>query len=436
VDEAPSATPAAGETPAPALEPVPRAARIEVLDFLRGLAMLGILFINLPAYDAPTDAVFRMDSPWFTAWYDRAAVLFIRTFGESKFYTLLTFLFGVGFGIQLTRAAARGMERFGWFYSRRLLVLLGIGLAHLLLIWMGDVVHVYAVVGFLLLLFRNRRQKTLLVWAVCLTVLPWIAGAGYVTYRALTNTPEKQAERLRKRAEARAKLPEEIASEVRTFASGTRWEVMKARGKQVWDGMGIETLWAFFEVWPMFLLGLWVVRRGVLDDLPAHLPLIRRLFWWGLIAGVGLSLVLAVWRVRLGLDPSPPSSFFHRMLGNLVARPLHTLFYATGLVLLLQSETWRRRLEPLAAVGRLALSNYILQSLICVTLFYGVGFGLGGFGLYGRIGPAWGLALMVVLWAVLMAVSTWWSRRYRFGPMEWLFRSLAYGERQPMRLAA
>jgi uncharacterized protein len=146
--------------------------------------------------------------------------------------------------------------------------------------------------------------------------------------------------------------------------------------------------------------------------------------------------VLAVWRVRLGLDPSPLSSFLHRMLGNLVARPLHTLFYASGLVLLLQSAAWRRRLEPLAAVGRLALSNYILESLICVTLFYGVGFGLGGFGLYGQIGPALGLVLMPVLWAVLMAVSVWWSRRYRFGPMEWLFRSLAYGERQPMRLAA
>jgi uncharacterized protein len=436
VDEAPSATPAAIETPTPApLEPIPRAARIEVLDFLRGLAMLGILFINLPAYDAPVSAVFRMDSPWFTAWYDRAAVLLIRTVAESKFYTLLTFLFGVGFGLQLTRAAGRGRERFGWFYRRRLLVLLGIGLAHLFLIWMGDVLHVYALVGFLLLPFRNRRQKTLLIWAACLTILPWIAGAAYLTYRTVNSTPEKEAERLRQRAEERAKLPQELQEEVRTFATGTRWEVMKARAQQALEGVRLETLWAFFEVWPMFLLGLWVARRGVLDDLPAHLPLIRRLFWWGLIAGVGLSLGLAVWRVRLGIDPPPLLSFLHRLLGNLVARPFHALFYATGLVLLLQGDAWRGRLAPLAAVGRMPLTNYIGQSLICVTLFYGVGFGLTGFGLYGKIGPALGLGLMLVLWAVLAAFSVWWSKRYRFGPMEWLWRSLAYGERQAMRLA-
>jgi uncharacterized protein len=417
------------------LEPIPRAARIEALDFVRGLALLGILFINMPVYNAPVYAVFHNDvSGWYPAWYDKAAVWLIRFVAESKFYTLLTFVFGVGFGVQLSRAAARGMERFGWFYSRRLLVLLVLGLAHLLLIWSGDVLHVYALVGFLLLPFRKRRQKTVLIWALCLTILPWISTAAYVTVRAVRDTPEQQAERQRKRAEERAKLPQELRAEVETNASGSRGQVLKLRAKQAVEGVRLETLWALFEMWPMFLLGLWVARRGFLEDLPGHLPVIRRLFWWGLIVGVGLSLGLAIWRVRLGTDAPPLLSFFHRLLGNLVARPFHALFYATGLVLLLQSEAWRRRLEPLAAVGRLPLTNYIGQSLLCVTLFYGVGFGFGGFGLFGKVAPAAGLALMLVVWAVQIAFSAWWSARYRFGPVEWLWRSLAYGEPQRMRL--
>src|SRR5262245_6930879 len=98
-------------------DPVPRAARIEAMDYLRGLALLGILFINLPVYDAPTDAVFRSElSRWYPAWHDKAAVWLIRFAAESKFYTLLTFLFGVGFGVQLARATGRGLERFAWYY--------------------------------------------------------------------------------------------------------------------------------------------------------------------------------------------------------------------------------------------------------------------------------------------------------------------------------
>jgi uncharacterized protein len=421
---------------APPLEPVARAARIEVLDFVRGFALLGILFVNLPAFDAPRYAVFRNEIyGWFPAWYDQAAIWLIRIVATSKFYTILSFLFGLGFGVQLTRAMERGTERFDQYYRRRLALLLGLGLVHLLLVWMGDVLHVYALVGFLLLPFRKREQRTVLVWALALSVVPWIAGAAYVTGRALRETPAAQAERQRTRLEERAKLAREMREEVETYARGSRWEVLRLRATQGVNNAGVKVSWGLFEVWPTFLLGLWVARRRILDDIPAHLPLFRRLFWWGLVVGGGGTIGLAVWQARMGTDAPPPLSFLHTLLGHLVARPFHALFYAAGLLLLVQSEAWRRRLAPLAAVGRLALTNYLGQSLLCVTLFYGVGLGLGGFGYFGQVGPALGLALMGAIWAVLIAFSLWWSKRYRLGPVEWAWRSLAYGARQRMRLA-
>ena len=116
----------------------------------------------------------------------------------------------------------------------------------------------------------------------------------------------------------------------------------------------------------------------------------------------------------------------------MVARPLHALFYATGLLLMLQHETWRRRLAPLAATGRMALTNYLGQTVVCATIFNGVGIGVFGLGLYGRVGPAAGLALTAVIWAAQVALSTWWLARYRFGPLEWAWRSLTYGRLQPL----
>jgi uncharacterized protein len=117
-----------------------------------------------------------------------------------------------------------------------------------------------------------------------------------------------------------------------------------------------------------------------------------------------------------------------------VVRPLHALGYAAGLVLLVHTAGWARRLAPLAAAGRMAATNYVMQSVICVTLFYGVGFGLGGFGLYGRTGFAAGVVLTFAIWALQLWFSSWWLARYRFGPLEWLWRSLTYGAAQPMRL--
>jgi uncharacterized protein len=428
--------------PAPppvALEPVARASRIAELDYVRGLAVLGILLVNMPLYNAPFDVFFGHEQVRrFTSPADEAALWFVRVFAEAKFYTLFSFLFGVGFGVQLSRALARGVPRFEGLYRRRLGVLLFLGLVHQYLFWVGDVLHVYAFYGFLLLLFRHRTQKTVLAWALAIMFLPAVGGATFMAVQALRGKPtaEEKAQRDLNRRLREPVRRARIEDDVRTYATGSWTEVHVARARHSVERLPGEMLgWGFFEVLPMFLLGFWVARSGFVDDIPAHLPLVRRLF---LLGGVGFLLTLGIawWRTRLGPYPTDAQGFSYFVVSHAVVRPLHALGYATGLILLVQHEAWRRALAPLAAAGRMAASNYVGQTLVCVALFYGVGLGFGGGGAYGRTGFAEGVLWCLVIWAFQLAFSSFWLARFRFGPLEWLWRSLTYGRPQPTRLPA
>ncbi|HET9221138.1 MAG TPA: DUF418 domain-containing protein, partial [Roseiflexaceae bacterium] len=174
-------------------------------------------------------------------------------------------------------------------------------------------------------------------------------------------------------------------------------------------------------------LGLYAGARGIFGNIPDHLPFIRRLWLWGLIVGVigNLAYVIAG-QVSNRSDPSP--QLILALVGQTFGAPALSIFYMTSLVLLTRTAIWERHLQPLASVGRMAISNYLLQTLICTTLFYGYGFGL-----YGQVGAAAGVLLTIAIYALQIPLSVWWLGHFRFGPVEWLWRSLTYGQRQPMR---
>jgi uncharacterized protein len=159
---------------------------------------------------------------------------------------------------------------------------------------------------------------------------------------------------------------------------------------------------------------------------PAHRALLGRVLTWALLVGG----VTHVARYLLHLQGLPSWTRALRLPMSIVGNPAMACAYSVALILLFQLPAWRARLLPFAAVGRTALSNYLLQSVICTSVFYSYGLGL-----YGRVGPAAGLALTAVIYAGQLAASVWWLRRFRFGPMEWLWRSLTYGRRQPLRVA-
>jgi len=182
------------------------------------------------------------------------------------------------------------------------------------------------------------------------------------------------------------------------------------------------------SVLAIFLLGLYAGRRRIFHDISAHLPFIRRVQRWGLMIGLAGNAAFAVGG---SFEPSPTS--VTQNVGRLclvVAAPAMMLFYASTIVLLTQRDIWRRRLAPLAAVGRTALSNYLLQSLICTTIFYGYGFAF-----FGKVRPSFGLLLTITIFLIQIPLSVWWLRRFQFGPIEWLWRSLTYWQRQPMRVS-
>jgi uncharacterized protein len=410
----------------PTVAPVAPSQRIQVIDIVRGFAIFGILLVNMAFFNHAIYALaLNLARPVDAL--DQLARWGITFFAEGKFYSIFAFLFGLGMMIQYRRAQERG-TRFVPFFLRRMGVLLVIGLIHAYLFWIGDILILYALLGTLaLLLFRNRRPKTLLIWSIIFLIVPLIINAALLGLVALArSTPDSAALVDAALAEQQRAYQALGARADQVYAGGTFAEITRQR---VQDMNFIYFTWPFmaFNVLAMLLLGVYAGARGIFDDIPRHLPLIRRLWLWGLIVGVIGNLAYVI--VGQSAERSNPSpQLLVALVGQTFGAPALSIFYMASLALLIQTARWEGRLRPLASVGRMAISNYLLQTIICTTLFYGYGFGL-----YGRIGLASGVLLTIAIYALQIPLSGWWLRRFRFGPVEWLWRSLTYGERQPMR---
>lgn len=394
------------------LAPVAGSERVELLDILRGFALFGILLVNMQVYSAPIQLWFS-EMQWWPGPLDQAAGLFVRFFAQGKFYTLFSILFGLGLTLQMERAEARGVRPAG-FVARRLGWLLAIGLVHAFLIWMGDILAVYAVVGLLLIPFRKRALETLAIWIVVLLLLPLLIFAIPVF---VLGDPGMQEE----------ELQAAIESSRAAYASGDLGRIMSQRAEDV------LTVWKFsFFSAPnflgLFLCGLVLGRTRFFQDLERHLPLVRRSLWPLFALGVSGNLIMVV-ATEIAPAPMSPIAWVGQ-IGATFGAPALTMFYLSSIVLLAQRTVWRRRLAPLAAVGRMALTNYLMQSLVCTAIFNGYGW----VGLYGKVSTFAGLGLTVVIYMLQIAASRFWLQRFRFGPAEWLWRSLTYRRLQPLRV--
>ncbi|MGH9555994.1 MAG: DUF418 domain-containing protein, partial [Terriglobales bacterium] len=384
--------------------------RIQVIDILRGWAIFGILLVNMGAiYNIQTTWTGTGDVALTGA--DRAVELLIRFFGEGKFYTLFSFLFGLGFALQMGRAEARG-GRFVPLYRRRLFALMLFGLANVTVFLWDAQLLIYAVLGFLLLLFRTCSPRTILVAAYICLLIPRVHIAvveGVHELRLVDPQAAQQATREAGHRAAESRAETDQAHRVQSRGSYRELVALHAQWFVRWHFSFAYFPWhiPYLRWWiggafPLLLLGFYAGRRRIFENIPAHLSFIRKVMWWGL----GLGLVGNLMWVVTSEMSNPAWPYLTRHVGQLfqaVGQPALCFFYASAIILLAQQEAWKTRLAVLAPVGRIALSNYLFQILVFAMTFYSYGLGL-----YGKVGPAMGLALTLLIFAVQILLSVWW----------------------------
>lgn len=406
-----------------AATPVGEGERIHAMDVLRGIALLGILIVNMGAFKGLSTLELFPSKESLTHLADQVAFWLIEALFRTKFYPIFALLFGLGYALQMERLQARALNPNG-IMLRRLFILLVMGALHGLFIWTGDILFMYALSGILLLLFRNLRPRAVLSWVIglwgiqvflCLScggLMLGLSGMGAMSATGQTDFFETYIEQGRQ-----------------AYAQSSYWQAQQFRFIE-WLLMMTNAVFMVPNVLMMFLLGLYFGKLGVFAHLDEH----RRLLGW--LAGVGLTLGLAMNAlIATGIVNAVRAEDDFRLFGwlflSFVAGPLLSLGYIGAFGLLWASlPALQRLLMPVAVAGRMALTNYLTQSVVCTLLFYGYGLGL-----HGKVGIAQGIALSVLIWAVQVVLSMLWLARFQYGPMEWLWRSLTYGQRMALKKA-
>ena len=393
--------------------PVKPSERYVILDALRGFALIGIILANYPEFSLYTFQSAETAASMPSAGIDRV-VRFLQYFlVDGKFYTLFSLLFGIGFSIIISHAAERGDGGFRLFY-RRMAVLVLIGFIHLMFIWSGDILMLYALMGMALPLFRGVSDKALLRWAAFFVLLPVFVDAATSLLGVSLSAPAVRAQWHYCRMYG---ITEENFGywlrDADTYREVFQFLVQGAlvRVQEFVDGN------RYFKVMGLFILGFYIGRRKLYADLSSHKALLRRVATVGFAVGLPLSVVYA-WSAVGG---HPFGTVGHSVLYLVSVYPLG-LAYMSGLCLLYLRSRDARLWRWLAAPGRMALTNYIGQSVVGMFLFYGIGLGLGA-----SVGLATTELIALGVFALQVLFSKFWLHYCQFGPLEWVWRMLNYG---------
>jgi uncharacterized protein len=384
---------------------------------LRGWAMFGVLWSNLNDNYGTREPVTALDHAmsWTQAWLL-----------EGRFYSLLILLFGIGFGIQLTRADGQATDLRSTYY-RRTVTLLAIGIVHGTLIWQGDILTIYSLVAFALVLFRTDSTRR--IWVAAL--LLWFVGPTIVREAMFLSG-------------LRIMLPDSSGGSTAIYAHGTWLQIEAVRVGGYVQWLGRRGLGSYVSILASFLLGLWAVKSGYLRRVIDDPQVTRRLLALAVIAaGIGYARWAwadMLWPMRQPLADSVPAfpfPYFQLATLRLFVLGLFdwatvgpAVAYACILLLVWGRPRGERMLRPLAAAGQMALTTYLTQSIVCTLLFYGYGLGW-----YGSVGFTGMLLITLILFGCQMAASTWWLARFRYGPAEWLWRTFTYWRAPEMRAA-
>lgn len=422
--------------------PVAGTERIASLDVLRGVAILGILVMNIYAFAMPFPAY---GNPLIMGGTDTLNIgtwFFTHILFDQKFLSIFAMLFGAGIILMTGRAASRG-AKYGRIYYRRQFWLLVLGALHAYFIWFGDILFMYAAIGMLAYLFRNRTPRTLIIVATLLLPVTLLMSFGMgmqiqkfqaqvAEVSELQQAGEELDEEQQKvlddwdlqrpfMAPNEEDVREDVDVHKGSYAEITAFRIPVAMQMQIFGTL-------FFGIWrvgALMLIGMALMKTGVLSA-QRSAGFYRKMML--ICYGLGLPLT-AYSAIDLNAHAFEPLYVFQlgaipNYFGSLIVGLGHI-----GLVMLLIKTGFvQNLLQRFAAVGRMALTNYLMHSVILTTVFYGYGFGL-----YSEVERFAQMGFVVAVIGLQLFLSPWWLARYKFGPVEWLWRSLTYWQRQPMK---
>jgi uncharacterized protein len=398
--------------------------RVAVMDVMRGVALFGVFLVNFTSFaGAPIMATEQQLLSLDTAAFDFTLSALIEWLAVDKANTVFAFLFGLGFYLQMQRLEARGAD-FERLYKRRLTVLLVIGTIHTFFIWTWDILHLFALAGFLLLALRRLSNRGLLGVGLILGLFGRTAQKVVTEFDATSlwlgdSTGYRDADVL---------VRQQISASgdyLGIVANFFHWTFID------YIATGLILGWLAYAL-GRFLIGAWVGRHGWIARAPEFIQGWKRVARWALPTG----LILEGIAILLGEDfllPEWERREFFAGIVHLTAVPVLAAGYVSALIVLFDSKPGARLLSPFAWAGRMALTNYLTQSVAIGYVLFGVGPGLA---LAGRIGTGAVTAIVIVFYSLQVAFSRWWLGRFAYGPVEWVWRALTYGERPPMRLVS
>lgn len=406
--------------------PISKNDRIEYMDMLRGIAVFGILIANLRWFSLYTPGE---EGLFVFPGLDKVVWLLQNVFIEGKFYSIFSFLFGWGVALQIERSQRDDVST-AKFIRRRLGFMLLLGGMHMLLLWEGDIVFLYGIVGFVLFALRKFSNRTLFVTGVLLLLSPILLYALKMTFSWFS----MPSEWLTRAGEKVYQLNGWVDQDT------SRTPVLRD-SKSIFPLLAINLGDAFYRFAYLFfvsripkvlgamLLGFVLGRTGFYAKIMQH----KTTVLWATVPGLLIFVPLNYWLVTSQENEHAfyalePGGLYYTIAYALIIFPLAAVYMA-GLALAFENQSIRKILRVVQPVGRTAFSNYILHSLVGIVTFYGIGLGLAG-----QFGPLAWTVFGILIFTMQVILSNLWLSRYRFGPVEWLWRSLSYRRLQPVRV--
>ena len=409
------------------LAPVQAAEREKFMDVLRGFAILGIFIANLGSGLSWYNESAHMTGPMLMEGWDHKMLFLHHMFIEGKFYSIFSLLFGWGIALQIKRGLAKDINPIPTI-RRRLFFMLILGAVHLL-IWNGDIVFFYAMLGFLLIPLRKFSNKTLLVTGAVLILTPILFYWLKMEYPVLNYPAEKMNE-----------LGIKVTSNMLPIKSQEDYMALMQHGSW-WDQFKVNVGGVFFrygylffvsripKVVGMFLIGYVIGRTDFYKNIVQHKKLLYYLIGIGIVVGLPANYYLAYYMTWHDGDyyGLKTNGLYQTIFYALGVVPL-ALLYVSVFMLSFQANTGRKILSVLAPVGKMAFSNYIMQSLIGNFVFLGAGLGY-----MGTVGPVYYTMFGILVFIGQIIISTIWLKYFNYGPLEWLWRSATYSKWQVMK---